>query len=137
VGGMVIGSWPMRAVLVVVAVATLAAGCDQNDQKYSRGDVEHAFRSQGFNLAKPIDLSGGPLDSSAHAGVIYLPRTRERFVILVYDHDGDADEDFEALRSMASPETFDVQKGNVVISSDLPVTAPMQKRIRAALKELD
>jgi hypothetical protein len=69
--------------------------------------------------------------------VIYLPRTRERFVILVYDHDGDADEDFEALRSMASPETFDVQKGNVVISSDLPVTARMQKRIRAALKELD
>jgi len=38
---------------------------------------------------------------------------------------------------MASPETFDVQKGNVVISSDLPVTAPMQKRIRAALEELD
>ena len=105
----------MRVVVAAVLVAALAAGCDDNGQKYSRSDVERAFRSQGFDLSDSIDLSDGPLDSSSYAGVVYVPRTRERFVIVVYDHGSDADDSFQTLRSMGSSETFNAQKGNVVI----------------------
>ena len=125
----------MRVVLAALVIAALAPGCDDNGQKYSGSDVEQAFHSQGFDLTKGLDQSDGPLGS--YAGVVYLPRTREEFLVLVYDHEGDADNAFRTLRSQATSGSFEIQKANVVVTSDEGVTAPMRKRIRAALEELD
>jgi hypothetical protein len=127
----------MRVVLAAVLIAALVAGCDDSGQKFSGKDVERAFRSQGFDLRATLDLSDGPLESSSYSGKLYLPQTQERFVIVVYDHQSDADDSFHTLRSMASSDTFDAQKGNVVVFSDDAVSGPMRKRIRAALEELD
>ena len=136
----------MRVVLAIVVVAALAAGCDDNGQKYSGNDVERAFQSQGFDLAGPIDPEG-PLwlasrpprsEASSYDGAIYVPKTGEPpFLILVYDREGDADNAFKTLRSQATSGSFEIQRGNVVVTSDEGVTAPMRKRIRAALAELD
>lgn len=126
----------MRVVVAAVLIAALAAGCDDNDQKYSRGDVERAFQSQGFDLTAPLDLSDGPTELGAYSGGVYRPRTREEFVILVYDHEADADDAFQTLRSQASSATFDVRNANVVVTSDEGIPAPTRKRIRAALDEL-
>jgi hypothetical protein len=129
----------MRVVLASAVIAALATGCDSHGQPYSRSNVEHAFRSHGFNLSAPLDLSDGPPEASSYTGVVYLPQTRERFVIVVYDHQSDADDSFQTLtlQSQATSETFNAQKGNVVVFSDEAVTVPMRKRIRAALAELD
>ena len=136
----------MRVLLAALLFAALAAGCDDNGQQLSRGDVKQAFESQGFDLAGPVDPDG-PLwvasrapasDSSAYDGAIYVPRTGDPpFLILVYDRENDADNAFQTLRSQATSASFEIQKANVVVTSDEGVTAPMRKRIRAALAELE
>ena len=133
----------MRVVLAALLVAALAAGCDDNGKTYSASDVEQAFHSQGFVLSafyspgspvspSPIALEG----ANAIDGAMYANRGA-RFLVVVYDHNKDADNAFKTLRSQATSETFDVRKGNVVVTSDEGVTAPMRKRIRAALAGLD
>ena len=122
----------MRVVVAAVLIAALAAGCDDNDQKYSRSDVERAFQSQGFDLTAPLHLSDGPTELGAYSGGVYRPRTREEFVILVYDHEADADDAFQTLRSQASSATFDVRNANVVVTSDEGIPSPTRKRVRAA-----
>lgn len=134
----------MRVVLAAVVVAALVAACDDSGPKYSRGELERAFHSQGFDLAGPIEPNG-PLWLSSHApasksssydGAIYVPRTGEPFLILAYDRETDADHAFQTLRSQATSASFEIQKANVVVTSDEGVSAPMRKRIRAALDEL-
>jgi hypothetical protein len=125
----------MRVALAVAVIAALAAGCDDNGQKFSRSDVEGAFHSQGFDLTAPLDEFSTE-SPGAFSGVALVP-TRGSFVILVYDHNSDADDAFKIFRSQATSQTFDTRKANVVVYSDEGVTAPMRKRIRAALEELD
>ena len=132
----------MRLVVAALLVAVLAAGCDHSGKTYKANDVERAFHSHGFVLsafwADPavppnhIALEG----VNAMDGAMYANRG-ERFMVVVYDHNTDADKAIETLRSQGSSETFDVRKRNVVVTSDDGVTAPMRKRIRGALAELD
>ena len=134
----------MRLVVAARLIVALAAGCDDNGQPYSRGDVKQAFESQRFDLTAPMAPDGPlwlssrppPSESSSYSGAIYVPRSGEPFLILVYDRESDADNAFQTLRSQASSETFDVRKANVLVTSDEGVTAPMRKRIRAALDAL-
>ena len=63
-------------------------------------------------------------------------RIGEPVFVLIYDDEKGATDADRALRSHATSETFDVRKGNVVVGSDERVTAPMRKRIRAALAVL-
>jgi len=126
----------MRVVLAALLMAALVAGCGNDSKRYSQSDVEQAFRSQGFDLTAALDLSGGFPASSSFAGVLLVPRTRERFAVLVYDHESDADKALQTLRSQASSDTFDVRQGNVVVYSDEGVTAPTRIRINAALFQL-
>lgn len=131
----------MRVAVAALLVAALAAGCDDNGQKYSRSDVERAFRSQRFELLAPNRPS--VLDKEAILALVDRqaddPPTAKIgapvFVLIYEDEKGATDAD-RALRSQATSETFDVRKGNVVVGSDEGVTAPLQKRIRAALAEL-
>lgn len=134
----------MRVVVAAVVVAALVAGCDDNAPKYSRGEVEQAFESQGFELGPPADPDGPlwlssrspPSDSSSYDGAVFGPRKGEPFLILVYDREGDANTAFQALRSSAKSESFEIQRANVVVDSYEGVTAPTRKRIRDALAEL-
>jgi hypothetical protein len=133
----------MRVVVAAVVVAALAAGCDDNSKTYKARDVEQAFHSQGFVLSA-FSFSADPATPPSHIaleganamdGAMYANRGAP-FMIVVYDHNSDAEKAIETLRSMASSETFNAQKGNVVIFSDDGVTAPTRKRIRAVLDEL-
>ena len=126
----------MRLVLAALLMAALVAGCVNDSKKYRRSDVEQAFRSQGFDLTAALNLSGDSQAPSSFAGVALVPSTHERFTILVYEHESDADKAFQTLRSQASSDTFDVRKGNVVVFSDDGVTALTRIRINAALFQL-
>jgi hypothetical protein len=132
----------MRLVVVALLVAALAAGCDDNGQKYSRSDVEHAFRSQEFELFAP-NRRPSVLDKEAILALVDRqaddPQTGEMgepVLVLIYDDEKGATDADRTLRSQATSGSFDVRKGNVVVTSDEGVTAPMRKRIRAALAEL-
>jgi len=131
----------VRLVLAAVLVAALVAGCDDNGQKYSRSDVERAFRSQGFELVAPnldfvfkkeamLALVDRQADDPQTA------TTGEPILVLIYEDDKGASDADRTLRSQATAGSFEVRKENVVVTSDEGVTAPMQKRIRAALAEL-
>jgi hypothetical protein len=116
----------MRVALAAVLVAALAAGCDDNAQKYSRSDVERAFRSQGLELLAP----------TGEDNLLAPKNTDEQFGVVIYPTEKNASNALRTLRSQATSETFDVRKGNVVVTSDEGVTAPMRKRIWGALAEL-
>jgi hypothetical protein len=131
----------MRLVVAALLVAALAAGCDDNGQKYSRSEVERAFRSQGFELVAPnrdfvfkkeamLALVDRQADDPETA------KTDEPTLVLVYEDDKGATDADRTLRSLGTSGTFDVRKENVVVHSDEGLTAPMRKRIRAALAEL-
>jgi hypothetical protein len=131
----------MRLVLVALLVAALAAGCDDSGQKYSRSDVERAFRSQGFELGAPNRPSA--LDKETMLALVdrqadesQIAKMGQPTLVLVYEDEKGASNALRTLRSQATTETFDVRKANVVVTSDEGVTAPMRKRIRAALAEL-
>ena len=131
----------MRVVLTALLVAALAAGCDDSGRKYTRSDVERAFRSQGFELFAPNRPS--VLDKEAMLVLVDrraddppVARIGEPVFVLIYDDEKGATDADRALRSHATSETFDVRKGNVVVGSDERVTAPMRKRIREALAVL-
>ena len=131
----------MRLVVAALLVAALAAGCDDNRQKYSRSDVEHVFRSQGFELFAPNRPS--VLDKEAMLALVDsqavdppTAKTGEPILVLIYEDEEGATDADRTLRSQATSGSFDVRKGNVVVTSDKGVTAPMRKRIRAALAEL-
>ena len=131
----------MRLVVAALLVAALAAGCDDNGQKYSRSDVEHAFRSQGFELFAPNRPS--VLDKEAMLALVDsqavdppTAKTGEPILVLIYEDEEGATDADRTLRNQATSGSFDVRKGNVVVTSDKGVTAPMRKRIRAALAEL-
>jgi hypothetical protein len=131
----------MRLVVAALLIAALAAGCDDNGQKYSRSDVEHAFRSQGFELFAPNRPS--VLDKEAMLALVDsqgvdppTAKTGEPILVLIYEDEEGATDADRTLRSQATSGSFDVRKENVVITSDKGVTAPMRKRIRAALAEL-
>jgi uncharacterized protein (DUF1330 family) len=116
----------MRAVVAAVLIAALAAGCDDNGQTYSRSDVERAFRSQGLELLAPTGED-----------TLLAPKTTdEQFVVVIFPSERNATNALPTLRSESSSVSFDVRQGNVVVSGDESVTAPMRKRIRAALAEL-
>jgi hypothetical protein len=122
----------VRLVVLALLVAALAAGCDHDRQTYSRSDVERAFRSQGLELLAPNRESPQGVD-----GLVSAPRTADgQFVVLIYPDEKEATNSLRILRSQARSETFDVRKKNVVVTSDEGVTAPMRKRIRAALAQL-
>ena len=131
----------MRLVVAALLVAALAAGCDDNGQKYSRSDVERAFRSQEFELVAPnrhfvfkkeamLALIDRQADDPPTA------RTGQPILVLIYEDEKGASDAYRTLRSQASFESFDARNENVVVHSDEGVTAPMRKRIRAALAEL-
>ena len=63
-------------------------------------------------------------------------KTGEPILVLIYEDEEGATDADRTLRSQATSGSFDVRKGNVVVTSDKGVTAPMRKRIRAALAEL-
>jgi hypothetical protein len=116
----------MRIIVSVALIASLAAGCDDNGQKdshkYSRSDVEHAFRSQGLELFGPDFPEVTTL----------VTKTGEEVDAFIYPNDKEAVEGLRALRN--SSDTFAVRKKNVVVLS--AATAPMRKRIRGALAQL-
>ena len=111
-------------------IAALAAGCDDNGQKYSRTDVERAFRSQGLELLAPNRESSQGVDS------LILNTTDEEFVVVIFRNEKDATNALPTLRRESSSVSFDVRQGNVVVTADESVTVPMRKRIRGALAEL-
>jgi hypothetical protein len=116
----------MRVVIAAVLLAALAAGCDDNGQKYSRSDVERAFRSQGLELLAPTGEDR-----------LLAPRTTdEQFVVVIFPNEKDALDALPTLRSESSSVSFDVRQRNVVVTADESVTAPMRERIRGALAEL-
>jgi hypothetical protein len=131
----------MRLVVAALLVAALAAGCDDKGQKYSRSEVERAFRSQGFELVAPNRPS--VLDKEAMLALVDrqaddppTAKMGEPILVLVYEDEKGATDADRTLRSQATSGSFDVRTGNVVVTSDERVTAPMQKRIRAALAKL-
>jgi hypothetical protein len=117
----------MRLVVAALLVAALAAGCDDNRQKYSRSDVERAFRSQGLELLAP----------TGEDRLLAPKTTDEQFVVVIFPNEKDATNALPTLRSESSSVSFDVRQGNVVVTADESVTAPMRKRIRGALATLE
>jgi hypothetical protein len=131
----------MRVVVAALLVAALAAGCDDNGQKYSRSDVERAFRSQGFELVapnRPSVLDKEAMLALVDAQAVDPPTAKmgEPILVLIYDDATGATDADRTLRSQATSGSFEVRKENVVVTSDEGVTAPMRKRIRAALANL-
>jgi hypothetical protein len=120
----------MRAVVGALLVASLVAGCDDDGQKYTRSDVERAFRSQGFELAAP-----NPALVFEREAVL-APTTDEPFGVVIYENEKRATDAVGTLRSQATAETLDLQKSNVVVFSDEGVTPSVRKRIRDALAQL-
>jgi len=115
----------MRLVLAALLVAVLVAGCNDKGQTYSRSDVERAFSAQGLELLAPTGEDHlAPMNAS------------EEFVVLIYPSEKKAADALRIFKSQASSESFDVQKGNVLVTSDDGVTAPMRIRINAALFQL-
>jgi len=123
----------MRFAVAVLLLAGLVAGCD-DDQKYSRTDVERAFHSKGLDLT--ADMSFPPAPKGSFSGTAYSLERGPGPLVLVYDHDGDAADAFQTLHSQATSETFDARKGNVVVTSDEGLSRPLKKQIRSALSEL-
>ena len=58
--------------------AALAAGCDDNGQKFSRSEVERAFRSQGLKLLAP----------TAEDRLLAPKNTDEQFVVFIFPNEG-------------------------------------------------
>jgi hypothetical protein len=107
----------MRVAVAAVLVAALAAGCDDNPQKYSRSDVERAFRSQGLELLAPNRFDE-PVPNESNAYLLLAPTGEDRLL---------------------APKTTDEQvvivifAAHVVASSGLRPLMPMSRR-RSALQ---
>jgi hypothetical protein len=135
----------MRVAVAAVLFAALAAGCDDNGQKYGRSDVEPAFRSRGLELLGPNRFDE-PVPNESNVYLLLAPTgedrllapktTDEQVVIVIFPNEKDATNALPTLRNESSSVSFDVRQGNVVVTADESVTAPMRKRIRDALDEL-
>lgn len=122
----------MRVVVAALLTVAVAVGCDDSGQDYSRSDVQRAFRSQGFELVVP----NMPRGFGSTEEALLAPRTGEPFLVLVYGNERDARDAFRTATSHTTFESFDLQEGNVVVTSDEGVTQPVRKRVRDALGQL-
>jgi hypothetical protein len=117
-------------------IAALAAGCDDSAQKYSRSDIDRAFRSQGLELQEPNRGEDSLLIAIDRASDPPGAETGEPIGVVIYANENDATDALRTLRRQASSPSFDLRKGNVVVTSDGGVNAGMRKRLRDALAHL-
>ena len=126
----------MGVVVAAVVIAALPAGCDDSAQKYSRGDIDRAFRSQGLELQEPNRGEDSLLIAIDRASDAPRAETGEPIGVVIYANEKDATDALRTRRSQASSESFELRKGNVVVTSDGGVNARMRKRLRDALAQL-
>ena len=122
-----------RAALAAVLLsATLASGCGDSTT-YSKGQVENAFRSQGFRLTG----KGGVLVPATNSGVLF-------FTVEVRKSEKGLRRFFRPSRSggpyrvTVPGQTFDfaLRKRNVVVLSKGGLDADQRRRIILAIKSL-
>ena len=109
-------------------------------RKYSRSDVERAFRAQEFELVAP----NRDFVFKKEAMLVLVDRQADdpqtaktgAPLVLIYEDEKGATDAYRTLRSQATSGSFEVRKENVVVTSDEGVTAPMRNRIQGALAEL-
>jgi hypothetical protein len=138
------------AVALVVA-AVLAATDSRNGPPFTRDEVVRAFARQGFDLAEPDFTSTGasgwtgyaPMGSRSEGTLLFMrPPKKAEFYVFVASSTALAKRYFEPLvRLGGTPDTFDLRRGNVIVSSDSSFTENglsqvKRARIRDAMNEL-
>ena len=130
----------------VLVVALAAAGFSKSPRPtYERADVVRALAAHGYALTEPSGFGWtgyAPLEDGD--GVILFPRstTSPRFYVFVARRDATARAFYEQLTRLGrTPDTFDLARGNVLVSSDSTFTddglrADEKRRIRAAINSL-
>jgi hypothetical protein len=129
----------MRVAVAVLLVIAVASGCSGDDRHYSRGDVVHAFRSQGFDLGELTSRLATPTTRVVFkTRAMLAPNSNSGgpFLVLLFKDERRAVFAFNTLTSQATPESFDLRQRNVVVTSDERVPSRVRKRIRAALARL-
>jgi hypothetical protein len=126
-------------VLAAVLVVLATTGCSKGSSKtYSSGDVERAFHSQGFDLAGPFYANR--TTASGKGPAFWTAKTRKTILVLRFDDQVDAavvDGVASELQGAGPVPARHVARANVVVVLSGGVTAPVQKRVQAALDGLD
>ena len=121
----------MRVVVAALLIAALAAGCDDEGQNYSAGEAKRAFHSHGFEMVAPNrdDFITFALD----------PKSGDQVIVAVYGNEErakKAENTVFTLGNQSSSATFNLRKGNVVVTAEKDASASVRKRIRLALASL-
>jgi hypothetical protein len=114
---------------IVSAFIVTLAGCGGRATLYSRGDVDRAFRAQGFALRAQAKFS-------REGQTLFRPTKGEPFLVLVFKNEGQAREAIANLYVMHSGGTIDLRRRNVVVTSDGGLARRTLRRIQAALAQL-
>jgi hypothetical protein len=136
--------------LVVLCLGVVLAAASEKGPRHTAEEVIEAFSRQGFALAElgRVPEGGGQTITAVFSpwsyetiGTFLFP-TEQDFYVFVARNDALASSFFEPLaQAGGGPGTFDLLRGNVVVSSDASLTDTglhwdQRQRIRVALDSL-
>jgi hypothetical protein len=129
---------------VLIAVVAVAVAATRGDASYTEADAMSAFAQQGYAL-ETIDGGRWTRGAPASPGTFLFPKPIRTapFYVYVAPNNLLAHQFIEALgEPVPGDGSFDVSRGNVVVSSDssltpIGLTREERRRIRAAIGALD
>lgn len=141
----------VRVTVTALALVAATAGCRGGETHYSRGDVVSAFRAEGIplviltsRLATPhtrtvfLEKEHGEemLVPNAGGSDFVAPNSGGPFFVLLFNTQRRAAFALQTLTSQPTSDSFDLQRHNVVVTSDEGLTPEARRRVRQALARL-
>lgn len=131
----------VRVIVTAFVLVAGTAGCRGGESHYTRDDVVRAFRAEGIQLVSLTSRLATPSTRTVflkkkQGEEMLAPNAGGPFFVLLFNTQRRAAFAFQTLTRQATSDSFDLQRHNVVVTSDEGVTPGVRKRVRHALARL-